>query len=215
MRTQFQGYYAIVDVKGSSVDLPSTLAHARQLLAARPCCLQLRAKHLGLADLCKVGHALRGLCTEHQVALCINDRLDVALAVGADVIHLGQNDLPVTEVVRVRALAHAEHLRIGISAHTTDQARVAIEGGADHIGFGPIFPTGSKADADPAVGLAGLTEVAAAVSVPVIAIGGITLDNVAAVARAGASAAAVIAAVDNAPDPTEAGRRIARAFAAT
>jgi thiamine-phosphate pyrophosphorylase len=211
MRTPLQGYYAIVDIKGSSLDLPAALAHARRLLAAAPCCLQLRAKQLPPPALCTLGHALRPLCREHGVPLCLNDRLDVALAVDADIIHLGQGDLPLGEVLRVRALAKVE-LRIGISAHTVEQARAAVVGGADHIGLGPIFATQSKADADPAVGLATLAEVTRAVEVPVVAIGGITLDNVAAVAAAGASAAAVIAAVDNAPDPTQAGLRIGRAF---
>jgi thiamine-phosphate pyrophosphorylase len=211
MRTPLQGYYAIVDIKGSTLDLQAALHHARRLLVAKPCCLQLRGKALSLADLCTLGHALRPLCREHGVPFCLNDRLDVALAVDADIIHLGQGDLPLGEVLRVRALARPE-LSIGISAHTVEQARAAVVGGADHIGFGPIFATQSKADADPAVGLAMLSEVSRAVEVPVVAIGGITLDNVDAVAAAGASAAAVIAAVDYAPDPTQAGLRIGRAF---
>ncbi|HEX7509149.1 MAG TPA: thiamine phosphate synthase, partial [Polyangia bacterium] len=166
-----------------------------------------------LAALCELGHALRPMCTEHGVPLCVNDRLDVALAIAADVIHLGQNDLPLAQVLGVRSIAHA--LAVGVSTHDLDQAQSAAAGGADYIGFGPVFPTLSKVDADPAVGLAALQEVAAAVAVPVVAIGGITLDNVAAVARAGASAAAVIAAVDGAMDRALAGRRIALAFGRT
>ena len=176
--------------------------------------MQLRAKQLSLALMCELGHALRPLCTEHGVPLCVNDRLDVALAVAADVIHLGQNDLPLAEVLRVRSAASAESLVVGVSTHSLDQAKSAAAGGADYIGFGPVFPTQSKSDADPVVGLAALQDVAAAVAIPVVAIGGITLDNVAAVARAGASAAAVIAAVDGAADRTLAGRRIAQAFEA-
>ena len=210
---RIQGYYAILDVKGTSLDLAAARRHAGELVAAKPCCLQLRGKELGLSALCELGHALRALCTEHDLPLCVNDRLDVALAVGADILHLGQTDLPLAEALRVRRVAHADALRIGISTHDLDQARIAAAGGADHIGFGPVFPTQSKSDADPAVGLAALREVAAAVSIPVVAIGGITLDNVAAVAQAGAAAAAVIAAIDGAPDRTLAGRRIAQAFA--
>lgn len=211
MQTPLQGYYAILDIKGASLDLRAALEHARRLLAAEPCCLQLRGKQLSLPDLCTLGHALRPLCREHRTPFCLNDRLDVALAVGADIIHLGQGDLPLAEVLRVRDLARLE-LRIGISAHTVEQARAAVAGGADHIGFGPIFATQTKADADPAVGLATLAEVTRAVEVPVVAIGGITLANMDAVAAAGASAAAVIAAVDQAPDPTQAGLHIGRAF---
>ncbi len=214
MTLRIQGYYAILDVPGTSLDLPLEIRHASELLAAGPCCLQLRAKQLGLAALCELGHALRPLCNQHGVPLCVNDRLDVALAVGADVIHLGQGDLPLAEAVRVRSAVRAPALAIGISTHDIDQARAAVAGGADHIGFGPVFQTQTKPDAESAVGLSTLREVAAAIHVPVVAIGGITLDNVAAVARAGASAAAAIAAVDGAPDRTMAGRRIALAFAA-
>jgi thiamine-phosphate pyrophosphorylase len=138
--------------------------------------------------------------------------LDVALAVGADVIHLGQNDLPLAEALRARSAARAEHLSIGISTHALEQAEAAAAGGADYIGFGPVFPTQSKTDADPVVGLAALRQVTATVMIPVVAIGGITLDTVEEVARAGASAAAVIAAVDGAADRTLAGRRIGLAF---
>jgi thiamine-phosphate pyrophosphorylase len=214
MALRMQGYYAILDVLGSSLDLAAARRHASLLLAAEPCCLQLRAKQIGLAALCELGHALRPMCTEHKVPLCVNDRLDVALAVAADIIHLGQNDLPLSDVLRVRRAARAESLVVGISTRNLDQARSAAAGGADYIGFGPVFPTQTKSDADPAVGLLALQEVAGAVEIPVVAIGGITLDNVAAVARSGASAAAVIAAVDGAADRTLAGRCIARAFGA-
>jgi thiamine-phosphate pyrophosphorylase len=210
-----QGYYAILDVKGTSVDRPAALAHAAELLAALPCCLQLRAKLLGGASFCQLGHALRELCRQAAVSLCINDRLDVALAVGADVIHLGQGDLPLAEARRVREAARAEHLAIGISTHDLAEAQAAAQGGADYIGFGPVFPTRSKDDAAEATGLAALTEVATAIRLPVVAIGGVSLTTVAAVARAGARAAAVIAAVDEAPDRSAAGRLIAAAFGPT
>jgi thiamine-phosphate diphosphorylase len=212
MSIALQGYYAIVDVKGSSYDIAVLLRHAGVLLSARPCCLQLRGKQLGLASLCELGHALRPLCKNQRVPLCVNDRLDVALAVEADVVHLGQKDLPLAEALRARAVARAQWLSIGISTHDIEQAKSAAAAGADYIGLGPVFPTQTKADADPAVGLVRLEEVALSVAIPVVAIGGITLDNVAAVARAGASAAAVIAAVDAAPDPARAGRSLASAF---
>ena len=214
MTPRMQGYYAILDVKGSSLDVAALCRHAGELLAAKPCCLQIRAKQLSLASFCELGYALRPMCRAHGVPLCVNDRLDVALAVAADIIHLGKNDLPLAEALGVRRAARAESLVVGISTHDLAEAKFAAAGGADYIGFGPVFPTQTKTDADPAVGLFALQEVAGVVEIPVVAIGGITLDNVAAVARAGASAAAVIAAVDGAPDRTRAGRSIARAFAA-
>lgn len=212
MSLTVQGYYAILDIKGAHVDGPATLAHAKRLLAAAPCCLQLRAKQLPTGSFCGLAHQVRALCAEAKVPFCINDRMDIALAVAADVIHLGQSDLPLADAVRVRDAVAGKRLSIAISTHDLDEARAAVAGGADHIGFGPIFPTQSKADADPAVGLKALAELARHIQIPIVAIGGITLGNVAQVAESGASAAAVIAAVDTAPDPTAAARRIRAAF---
>ncbi|HEV3030498.1 MAG TPA: thiamine phosphate synthase, partial [Polyangia bacterium] len=128
-------------------------------------------------------------------------------------VHLGQDDLPLAEARRLRAFAKAERMLIGFSTHNRAQALAAADGGADYIGFGPVFATASKANPDPTVGLSALAEVCRAVTVPVVAIGGIGLESVSAVARAGAAAAAVISAIDGAADPTAAGREVARAFA--
>lgn len=212
MTTRIQGYYAILDVKGSSYDEPALLSHARLLLSAAPCCLQLRAKELPLPAFRRLGHALVAECSASRVPLCINDRLEIALALGADMVHLGQRDLPLDEARRLREAVPTRNLLIGISTHDLEQAKAAAHGGADYIGFGPIFPTTTKADADPTVGLLALERVAASVNLPVVAIGGITLANVAAVARAGASAAAAIAAIDSAVDPAAAGRMIGQAL---
>jgi thiamine-phosphate pyrophosphorylase len=212
MAFSVQGYYAILDVKGSSFDRSATLHHAAELLAAQPCCLQLRGKHLDLEALCRLAHDVQPLCLGRQVPFCINDRIDVAIAVGVDAVHLGQNDLPLAEALRLRANARVDRLIIGVSTHSLKQAQVAAALGADYIGFGPVFPTNSKEDADPVVGLAALREVTAAVKVPVVAIGGITLDAVPEVVRCGASAVAAIAAIDNAPSRTAAGQSIAAAF---
>jgi thiamine-phosphate pyrophosphorylase len=208
------GYYAIVDVTPETVlDLEALEARAGRLLAAEPCCLQLRAKAADGAALYAAAVRLLPPCRSLRVPFCVNDRLDVALAIGADVVHLGQDDLPLAEARRVLALAKSEGMKIGLSTHNLTQALAAAAGGADYIGFGPVFTTGSKARPDPTVGLAGLAEVCAAVKIPVVAIGGIGLEAVAAVARAGAAAAAVIAGVDRAPDPTAAGRAVNAAFA--
>jgi len=212
MPLPLQGYYAILDVLGTSLDLRDALDHAGQLLAAAPCCLQLRGKQLGPGLLCELGHALRPLCRGTGVPLCINDRLDVALAVGADAVHLGQDDLPLAEARAARKAARADWLVIGVSTHDLAQARTAEAGGADYLGFGPIFATRTKKNADPAAGLPALAAVVASVRVPVVAIGGITLETAPAVAAAGASAAAVIADIDRAVDRAAAGRCIAAAF---
>jgi thiamine-phosphate pyrophosphorylase len=215
MRLAFGGYYAIVDAAPADLDEPDRLAaRASALLAAKPCCLQLRAKGEAATAraLDRAAQGLLPLCHEAGVPFCVNDRLDVALAVGADVAHLGQEDLPLEDALRVRALAGRPDLVIGFSTHNRAQALAAARGGADYIGFGPVFGTASKVNPDPTVGLEALAEICAAVEVPVVAIGGVTLENVAAVAHAGARAAAVIAAVNGAPDPTAAGRRVAAAF---
>lgn len=214
MSLSVQGYYAILDVKGTAVDSSWALAHARHLLAAQPCCLQLRAKQLPTRDFCLLAHEVRQLCTGADIPFCVNDRLDVALAVGAAVAHLGQSDLPLADAVRLRRTLGADRLTIGLSTHNLEEALAAVAGGADYLGFAPIFATQSKLDAGAATGLAALRKVAEQVRIPIVALGGITLDNVADVAKAGASAAAAIAAVDNAADPTAAGRQIAAAFLA-
>jgi len=209
-----RGYYAILDATPElCADAGVLEARARKLLAAGPCCLQLRAKAVGARQLEAAARALLPLCRAAGVPFCVNDRLDVALAVGADVVHLGQDDLPLADAQRVRAAAGRSGLTIGFSTHNADQAIAAAAAGADYIGFGPVFGTRSKANPDPTVGLDALAEVCRRVNVPVVAIGGITLDAVPAVVRAGAAAAAIIAAIDAAPDPTAAGRAVAAAFA--
>jgi thiamine-phosphate pyrophosphorylase len=208
---RLRGYYAIVDVD-VACDVASLLERAQRLLAAAPCCLQLRAKGSSAAALRDMAGPLRDACHRASVPFCINDRLDVALAVGADAVHLGQDDLPLADARRVRDAAGARNLIIGFSTHNREQALAAAAGGADYIGFGPVFDTRSKLQPDPTVGLPNLAEVCAAIRVPVVAIGGITPEAAPLVARAGARAAAVIAGVERASDPTAAGRLVGAAF---
>ncbi|HZL17735.1 MAG TPA: thiamine phosphate synthase, partial [Polyangia bacterium] len=193
---RLRGFYAIVDLTAPlAEDGRRMLSLGERLLAARPCCLQLRAKASGARDFAEAARDLGTLCRAADVRFCVNDRMDIALAVGADVVHLGQDDLPLADALRLRAKARRPDLLVGISTHNLAQALAAAEGGADYLGFGPIFGTASKANPDPTVGLAELAAVCRAVSVPVVAIGGITPDTAAAVARTGATAAALIAAL--------------------
>jgi thiamine-phosphate pyrophosphorylase len=227
-----QGYYAILDVQGPAAPdlIEMVVMRADELLAARPCCLQLRGKRLSAAALAAAASQIQPRCRAVGIPLCVNDRLDVALAVGAELVHLGQDDLPLGDARRVvlgqasgpllgrasggPALLLEGRLGIGVSTHNQAQAQAAVAGGADYIAIGPIFPTRSKERPDPVVGLEGLRAVVRVVAgaVPVVAIGGIELDAVAQLAAAGASAAAVISAVDQAPDRSAAGRRVASAF---
>src|SRR5450631_3710190 len=113
-----RGFYAIVDATPALLgDNEMLERRSRQLLAASPCCLQLRAKEVGARAFAAAARRLLPLCRAAGVPFCVNDRLDVALAVGADVVHLGQDDLPLTDVRRVRALVKAERMLIGFSTH--------------------------------------------------------------------------------------------------
>ncbi len=211
---KIRGYYAILDAAPALLeDDVALLAQAAALLAAAPCCLQLRAKGSGARAMLRAARRLLPVCRAQGVAFCVNDRLDVALAAGAEVVHLGQDDLPLADALRIRTELGRTDLVVGFSTHNRQQAEEAAVAGADYIGFGPVFPTTSKVNPDPVVGLDALRAVCAAVSVPVVAIGGIGLAQVPAVASAGARSVALISAVATAADPVAAGRQVARAFA--
>jgi thiamine-phosphate pyrophosphorylase len=139
---------------------------------------------------------LRKAATELSVLFMVNDRCDLALAVDADGVHLGQDDLPYAEA---RKLLGSNRV-IGVSTHNADQVKEAARLKPDYIGFGPIFKPASKQDHDPIVGLSGLREIRPLTTLPIFAIGGIHLDQVGAVIQSGADGIAVISAVLNAPD---------------
>lgn len=172
--------------------------------------IQLRNKGDSPRELLAVGRELRALTREAGALLFVNDRLDVALALEADGVHVGPHDLPVAVV---RAHSPAGFL-IGRSADDPTVARRAVDDGADYIGCGTVYPTSTKADAGATIGLAGLAAVVRAVSVPVVGIGGITVERAPAVAKAGAAGIAVVGAVMAAADPEEAARRLLAPFLA-
>jgi len=208
-----RGYYAIVDASPALLgDRDALERRTRQLLDAGPCCLQLRAKEAGARAFAAAARRLLPLCRAVGIPFCVNDRLDVALAVGADVVHLGQDDLPLADALKLRLTAGRPDLVVGFSTHNAAQAVAAASAGADYIGFGPVFATNSKLNPDPVVGLERLAEVCRTVSVPVVAIGGVRPEQAGLLAEAGASAAAVISAVNKAADPTAAGCQVAAAW---
>ncbi|MSP63217.1 MAG: thiamine phosphate synthase [Myxococcales bacterium] len=199
----------MVDVRTGPGDRPPPAGRlARALLDGGARILQLRMKGASAAALLAVVDEMRPLCRRREATLIINDRLDVALAGGADGVHLGQDDLP---LAAARALAPPGFL-IGVSTHGEAQAFAASDGGADYIGFGPVFATATKENPDPVVGLGALTALCRRVRIPVVAIGGISLDHVPEVVAAGAAAAALIAAVNGAPDVAAAARQVTAAF---
>ncbi len=164
--------------------------------------IQLREKHWPTAKLVETGRELRRLTREAGVLFIVNDRVDVAMAVEADGVHIGQQDMPL-EIVRKMV---GPDMVVGVSAGTPAEARAAERSGASYIGVGPIFPTATKKDARPPRGLQLLGEIRRATSLPIYAIGGIKVHNVASVIKAGADGAAVISAVVGADDITEAAR---------
>nr|WP_221434232.1 thiamine phosphate synthase [Geomicrobium halophilum] len=153
--------------------------------------IQLRDKESSKEDLIKKGRKLQQLASRFGVPFIINDHLDVALAVDADGVHFGQGDFPLLEA---RTLLGRGKL-IGISTHTKKEAIEAERDGADYIGVGPVYQTRSKEDTEEEVGLSGLRDICEQVSIPTVAIGGIKLNNAAAVAATGVSGIAVISEV--------------------
>ncbi len=151
--------------------------------------IQLRDKNITRRELYDAALKLRSLTSRYSAMLIINDYPDLAIASEADGVHLGQDDLPLAEAKKI-----VSDKIIGISTHSMQQALDAFRGGADYIGFGPVFSTMTK-DAGAPKGLDTLGQVAAAVNIPVVAIGGINQDNVDSVASAGCSSVAVISAL--------------------
>jgi thiamine-phosphate pyrophosphorylase len=179
---------------------------ARAALEGGASALQLRDKGLGGRDMYRLALQMRDMVDRSGggCLLFVNDRVDVALAAGADGVHLGQDDLPASDA---RSLVGANMI-MGISASTVDEAEKARADGADYLGVGPVFATPSKADAGMPIGVEGLRRIAKSVDVPVVAIGGINEDNVGQVLEAGADGIAVISAVTAAGDMLEAVRRL-------
>jgi len=203
-RRKLRGFYAVLDRDDPA--LAGALLNAARVL-------QVRLKGASQGDVIALAARVRPLCDERGALLVVNDDLDAALAAGADAVHLGQDDLPLADARR-RVAAQARPILVGISTHDLAQVVRAVAGGADYLGFGPVYSTATKLRADPVQGVAGLAgAVRAAGPVPIVAIGGITPERAAEVAATGAHAACAIAAVNRAADPAAAGRRIASAFA--
>jgi thiamine-phosphate pyrophosphorylase len=174
----------LLDVVGAAVDGGVT-------------CVQVREKDLPPRAYIEQLLSVRPLLRERGIPLFVNDRLDVALAVEADGIHLGQTDLP---LAMARNIA-AGRLLIGVSCESVRDATEAERGGADYVSVSPVFATPTKTDTAPSQGLDGVRAVRRAVRVPVVAIGGINATNAGEVIRAGADGICVVSAIVSAPDP--------------
>ena len=158
-------------------------------------CVQLREKELDGAAFLEEARILAALCRRYGVPLIINDNVEVALASGADGVHVGQDDLTVEQVRRLAG----DRLIVGVSAHTVEQALAAQAGGADYLGVGAVFATATKSDAH-VLPRETLAEICRAVDIPVVAIGGIGEDNLLQLAGTGVDGAALVSAIFSAPD---------------
>lgn len=181
LRDRLHGIYAIVD----------SLDGASAALAGGVRVLQYRSKRGIDAEALR---AIRDRARALDALLILNDDCEAAVTFDCDGVHLGPDDAGYADVPRVRALVGDDRL-IGLSCGTADEARAAQCGGADYIGVGPVFATSSKSDAGEPIGIDGLRAVAAATSLPTVAIGGISLQNLTQVRRSGAAMAAVISAL--------------------
>ncbi len=204
---RIRGLYVIIDPDACSGRDP--LAVARLALEGGATMIQWRDKRREKGAQLSEAQALRDLCNEHNALFIVNDHVDLALAVAADGVHVGQGDLPVDVV---RGLV-PEGFVVGASTNNVDEARAAEAAGAAYVAVGSMFPTTSK---DPertrAAPPSRLREVEAAVGVPVVGIGGIDASNIAAVVAAGADAVAVISAVCGAEDVRAAAKVLVAAF---
>ncbi len=201
------GLYVIIDTQ--ALKGRSHIEVASQAIRGGAKAVQLRDKLQSKKELLPIAQQLKNLCTEHNVLFIMNDYLDLALASDADGLHLGQNDLPIKVA---RKLLPIDKI-LGCSTTTVAQAITAESEGADYIAAGSIYPTSSK-EAAKVIGLEGLSQIRQAISLPLVAIGGITKDNVAEVLAAGADSVAVISSILQAESPEEAARQIAARFEA-
>ncbi|MGE5218448.1 MAG: thiamine phosphate synthase [Chloroflexota bacterium] len=186
-------FYAILDPEqtaGRPVE-----AVLDELLKGGTRWLQLRVKLLAPTDFFELAQRVRAHTWTRHCTLIINDRVDIALACNADGVHLGQEDLPLAAARKLLA-----NKIIGISTHNLAQARKAENGGADYIGFGPLFGTSTKETGYAARGVEMLRQIRSAIKIPIVAIGGITEQNVQQVWRAGADSAAIISDLLRADD---------------
>jgi thiamine-phosphate pyrophosphorylase len=170
--------------------------------------VQLRGKRWTSREFLDAGMKAAGLLKPRKIALIINDRVDIALACKADGVHLGQDDIPLPHARKILG----ENRVIGISVSNAKEAEAAEKEGADYLGAGPVFQTASKKDSGPLLGLEGLRAIRRIVTIPILAIGGISASNAAEVVRAGADGVAVISAITGAGNVAKAAAEIVEAI---
>jgi thiamine-phosphate pyrophosphorylase len=193
--------YGILDL--SYVDAADAKAKAEVMIAGGIDLLQLRAKNQDTEEIAKLAAELHGLCFAAGVPLIINDHAEIAPRVQAEGVHVGQDDMPITEARKVAG----PNCFVGKSTHSVDQAIRAFYEGADYIGFGPIFATPTKPDYAP-IGLDEIRKVHDAVRIPIFCIGGIKLENLSQVMEAGAHRVVIVSGLLQAADTAEYARSL-------
>jgi thiamine-phosphate pyrophosphorylase len=187
-----RGLYAIVDASALEAHGIEVIAFAEAVLSAPLAALQLRAKDVSARQALALLRELAPMCHRAGVPLVANDRPDLAVLAGCDMVHVGQDDMPIDRVRRI-----APGLRVGVSTHTPEQLADALAARPDYVAFGPVFATSTKKDPAPVVGVDALRAAharALAAGIPLVAIGGITAERAAAIVH-DAEAIAVIAAL--------------------
>jgi thiamine-phosphate pyrophosphorylase len=204
-------------MKKHSIDYSLYLVTDRKLSRGRPTlgvvqaavqggvtCVQLREKSCSTREFIEEARAIKSFLSASSIPLIINDRIDVALAIGADGVHLGQTDMP---LVIARSIV-GEDMIIGISAECLQDAVEAEKMGADYLGVSPIYDTATKPDTAPSLGLEGLRRIRSAVKLPLVGIGGLNLTNAAEVVVNGAQGVAVVSAIVSAENCETAARQL-------
>lgn len=195
--------YLVADPDHCRGDLVQTVERA---MSGGVTCVQLRAKSLTDREQLALARRLEASCAIRNVPFVVNDRLDIALLSGADGIHLGVDDMPAEDI---RRIAPAGFL-VGYSPETDEQVRAVDPGLVDYLGVGPVFGTSTKGDAGPALGLEVFGARCEESPVPVVGIGGITIENASSVREAGAAGVAVVSAILAASDPAVAASALRR-----
>ena len=185
--------YAVTD--RAWVGTKSLYEQVKEALENGVTCVQLREKELDESDFLKEAKQISTLCKEYKVPFIVNDNVNIAIACKADGIHIGQEDM---ELTNVRKLV-GEDMIIGVSAHTVEEAIKAQEGGADYIGIGAVFATSTKTDVD-VLSFDTLKSICEAVDIPTVAIGGIKKDNICKLKGSGIDGVAVVSAIFAAKD---------------
>ena len=207
-RSKLSGFYAIAD--RDDEDLMTALVDPT-IAGASVLQLRLKARRTSSHDWYQAAERAREVTRRFHALFIVDDRVDVALAVGADGVHLGQTDLPLSDARALVQHARGASFVIGVSTHNASQVVQAVAQGADYLGYGPVFATSTKHNPDPVQGLTALAQgVRLAKDCPVVAIGGVSPENVSGIYQAGAAAACAIESVNRADDIGKAGQAIQR-----